>query len=74
MQTDMVMVYKTSVETQQQVLLLKSTLDKLAGVGNWNFALDDTDRILRVASPEVDPMQPPRLLQQLGFNCIELQD
>jgi hypothetical protein len=74
METNMVMVYKTSVETPQQVYLLQSKLDKLAGAGNWNFALDDVDGILRVASAEVDPLQPAHLLQQFGFKCVELED
>ena len=68
------MVYRTSVQTPQQVQALRPKLDQLAGAGNWNFALDDADRILRIANQVVDPLQPIRLLHQRGFFCSELED
>jgi hypothetical protein len=44
----------------------------LAGNGKWNFALDDTDRILRIMSSSVKPQLAIQLLNQYGFECHEL--
>ena len=41
--------------------------------GNWNFALDDCDHILRIVSDEVEPMNAILLLQAQGFECKELE-
>lgn len=65
-------VFKTSVEPEH-VATLTPFLDVLAGKGKWNFALDDCDRILRVASEGVAPHQPIELLLQQGFKCTELE-
>jgi hypothetical protein len=67
-----VLVYKTSVEPHH-VGRLTPLLDGLVGTGKWNFALDDCDRILRVASGDILPHQPIELLVQHGFNCTELE-
>lgn len=47
-------------------------LDRLAGQGRWNFALDDCDHILRIASQKVMADEAIRLLDALGFQCVEL--
>lgn len=69
-----VLVFKTSVKTPQHVKLLKPLLDSAAGKGKWNFALDDCDRILRIASAEVSPLAAIKLLQENGYECSELED
>lgn len=68
-----VLVFKTSVETSQHVRSLKPLLDSAAGKGQWNFALDDCDRILRIVSG-VDPASAINLLKQNGYECVELED
>lgn len=68
-----VLVFKTSVETSQHVHSLKPLLDSAAGKGQWNFALDDCDRILRIVSA-VDPASAINLLKQNGYECVELED
>jgi hypothetical protein len=68
-----VLVFKTSVETPQHVRVLKPLLDSTAGKGQWNFALDDRDRILRIVSA-VDPAAAINLLKDNGYECAELED
>jgi hypothetical protein len=67
-----VLVFSTSVQSMEQVQSLKPKIDSLAGKGKWNFALDDTDRILRIVSNGVKPQVAIQLLNQYGFECHEL--
>jgi hypothetical protein len=69
-----VLVFKTSVEEQRQVRVLTPVLNRHAGRGNWNFALDDRDRVLRIKSSCADATFYSTLLQQHGFFCRELTD
>jgi hypothetical protein len=69
-----VMVFSTSVETQEQVEMLAPYLNSLFGKKQWNFALDDADRILRIISNEVDSWAAIRLLNERGFECKELDN
>ena len=69
-----IMVFKTSVESPQNVKTLKPLLDLVAGRGKWNFALDDRDRILRIASANINAQSTIRLLQENGYECAELED
>jgi hypothetical protein len=65
------LVFATSVQSEREVLLLTPALNKIVGCGNWNFALDDCDRILRVVSPTVSPEQTVRILLEQGYTCKE---
>jgi hypothetical protein len=67
-----VLVFSTSVQSIEQVQSLKPKIDSLAGNGKWNFALDDTGRILRIMSSSVKPQLAIQLLNQYGFECHEL--
>ena len=66
-----VLVFKTSVQSYENVDRLKPHLDALAGQGKWNFALDDCDRILRIVS-SVSPNEAVGILAEQGFSCLEL--
>lgn len=68
-----VLVFKTSVETPQHVKSLKPLLDSAAGKDQWNFALEDCDRILRIVS-HVNPLTAINLLRENGYECSELED
>lgn len=67
-----VLVFMTSVQNHESVHQLAPMLNRLAGQGQWNFALDDCDRILRIVSASVQPQQAIQLLSYQGFNCEEL--
>lgn len=69
-----VLVFKTSITSYTSVASVAPALDAMAGRGNWNFALDDCDRILRIASKSVDPSLAIFVLNELGFECCELED
>jgi len=69
-----VLVFSTSVDTKDDVRELTPLLNSFVGRGHWNFALDDCDRILRIVSSEVDPYATIRLMNDLGYQCRELED
>lgn len=69
-----VLVFATSVESQDHVNKLAPVLNSIAGKGSWNFALDDCDRVLRIVSGNVEPEEAIRLLEEYGFECKELED
>jgi hypothetical protein len=68
-----VIVLSTSVQSPVQVKKLAPVLNTLAGKGNWNFALDDCDRVLRIISDNVSSADAIRLLEKSGFECRELE-
>lgn len=68
-----VLVFKTSVKDTFTVSALKPSLDSLAGQGKWNFDLTDCDRILRIASQQVNPEDAIQLMRRLGLQCAELE-
>jgi hypothetical protein len=68
-----VIVLATSVESPMQVSLLTPVLNSVVGTGNWNFALDDCDRVLRIVSRKVKPDDAILLIRKYGFECRELE-
>lgn len=68
----MVYVFKTSVKTKKEIRLLKSSLDKLLIQSNWNFDLEDCDRILRIDSLIENSEAIIKLLNDNDFKCEEL--
>lgn len=68
-----VIVLATTVQSPVQVIWLTPVLNAMAGKGNWNFALDDCDRILRIASDRVKPADAVQVLGAWGIQCKELE-
>ena len=70
----MVYVFKTSVETSEEVRRLKPHLDKLLKGSHWNFDLEDCDKVLRIES-RVEIAGPlTQVLRDKGFACEALPD
>jgi hypothetical protein len=70
----MILVFSTSVESPREIEKLRPLLNSIAGRGQWNFALDDPEKILRIISNGVNPVQAIQLLEENGFKCKELED
>ncbi|MBG6234726.1 hypothetical protein IWX76_001294 [Pedobacter sp. CAN_A7] len=68
----MIYVFKTSVETEQDIWKLKIGLDNLLPQAKWNFDLDDCDRILRIDSQTENTHAVIKLLDDRGYDCEEL--
>lgn len=68
----MIYVFKTSVETEKDILTLEYDLNVHCTPGRWNFDLQDCDRILRIDTLKENAQSFIMLLQDKGFNCEEL--
>ncbi len=68
----MVLVFKTSVTTKTKAQKIKTQLDKLFGQYNWNFDLEDCDKILRIVSKDDISEFVVTELNKLDFDCVEL--
>ena len=69
----MIYVFKTSVQTDEDVIKLKPRLDSLSKIIKWNFDLEDCDNILRINLSETSPQIILDLLKEANFECQELE-
>ena len=65
----MIYVFKTSVTTQKMAKQLKPNLDNICKNGNWNFDLEDCDKILRLAVTKEQKDKTISLLKSLNILC-----
>lgn len=70
----MVYVFKTTVKTKEDILELKPHLDNLFEQTQWNFDLEDCDKIFRVISSTNIVKEIISFFKNTGFNCEELED
>lgn len=70
----MIYVFKTTVQTKKSVKQITPKLNDLLPTSKWNFDLEDCDNILRIDSNSTISEIVIKLLQDNGFNCIELED
>ncbi|MDD5362233.1 MAG: hypothetical protein PHN88_08880 [Ignavibacteria bacterium] len=73
-QVTSVFVFKTSVRNQSDISKLRQQLNRVIKYGKWNFDLEDCDNILRIEGTSVNTNAVIRLLNQSGFECLELED
>lgn len=66
-------IFKTSVATQKQVMKLHPLLSTLPLITQYNFDLDDCDNILRIVSTDLQPQVICQLLLTEGFHCEPLE-
>lgn len=67
-----VLIFKTSVTNAVQAGRVKPLLSALADVKQYNFDLEDCDKILRIVSSRIEPQTISYLLNVAGFTCEEL--
>ncbi len=69
----MILVFKTTVETDEDVKKLKPKLDNLSTSLKWSFDLEDCDNILRIEDSYISPTTIIDLLVESTFECQELE-
>lgn len=67
-----VLVFRTTVISRGQVLLLAPALSELLGNARWTFDLEDHDRVLRIEHAPSVRDEVITLLHRKGFMCAEL--
>jgi len=68
-----ILVFVTNVANKTAVSRVKPLLTAVPAIVDWNFDLDDCDRILRIVSHNLSPRKVESLLQTAGFACYELE-
>ncbi|AMR31184.1 hypothetical protein A0256_06970 [Mucilaginibacter sp. PAMC 26640] len=68
-----VLIFKTSVTTPRQASRLQPLLSALADIKQYNFDLEDCDKVLRIVSSRIEPQTIRHILQVAGFMCEELK-
>jgi hypothetical protein len=67
-----ILVFKTNVTSKKKVSRLVPLLASFPSICQWNFDLDDCDKVLRIEATELNPGSIERLLHGAGFDCREL--
>ncbi len=70
----MIFVFKTNVETKQQVDSMSDQINELFPLSEWNFDLEDCDRIFRISIKEGNMDSIISLFKTNGFVCEEISD
>ena len=68
-----IIIFKTDVATQTQASTLYPLLKALPPVQQYNFDLEDCDRILRIVSTEPETRAVCQVLKTQGFNCEKME-
>jgi cell fate (sporulation/competence/biofilm development) regulator YmcA (YheA/YmcA/DUF963 family) len=68
-----ILIFKTNVTNKKKVSEINSLLKAIPAIKQWNFDLDDCDKILRIVGVEIQPDLIELLLNTAGFNCQELE-
>jgi hypothetical protein len=68
-----VLVFTTSVSEPEQITEVSPLLTAVEAIEDWNFDLEDCDKILRVVADNISPRFIEVMLQNAGFNCMELE-
>ncbi|MBK6266206.1 hypothetical protein JKA74_14265 [Marivirga sp. S37H4] len=75
MEKNHIHVFRTSVRNAYEINRLSHLLNSLTGDGgNWNFDLEDCDRILRIESTKGHSDQIQAIIKAEGFFIEELDD
>ena len=69
----MIHVFKTSVQTDEDIKKIKPKLDNLSPNLKWNFDLEDCDNILKIEDSYVSTISIIGLLAESNFECKELE-
>ena len=69
-----ILVFKTNISSEQDVLKVAAVLVEEEGIKKWNVDRQDEDRILRIESAWLTPKDIIRCVECAGFQCEELMD
>lgn len=67
-----IIIFKTSVNCLSDLEYISPILNAVLGIGNWSFALEDSEKIFRVNAKSLAAKQISKLLTDQGFLCEEL--
>ena len=68
-----ILIFRTSVNAQKHVQQVAALFNPIKLIKQWSFDLDDSDRILRVVSLNVQPETIENLLRTEGIYCEHME-
>lgn len=72
---DSILIFLTSLSSADQVQKIKHFLEKVFKKGEqWNFDLEDRDRILKIKRNHIPARDIIRTMQSAGYFCEELEE
>lgn len=67
-------VFKTNIETEEDVNHIKKSLDSNHKISQWSVDLEDIDRVLRIeASKNLSENDIIDMIKSKGFYCRDLE-
>jgi hypothetical protein len=69
-----ILVFKTDLESEDRLEIIKPFLDRHPGILKWNVDKHDVDKVLRIESENISPAIVISLVNEAGFLCEELPD
>ncbi len=67
-----ILVFKTNVTSKKKVSRVAPLLASFPAIIQWNFDLQDCDKVLRIEAAGLNPGSVELLLLEAGFSCREL--
>jgi len=67
-----ILIFKTNIELDEDLELVRSYLEKESSVINWNVDREDIDKVLRIESRYNDTERIIKKINEAGFFCEEL--
>jgi len=64
-----ILVFKTNVTSKRKVSKVQPLLTSVAAITQWNFDLEDCDKVLRIETTGLNTDYVESLLNTAGFNC-----
>lgn len=69
-----IFVFKTNLETEQDRIAVAPFLNAHPLIQKWNVDKHDADKVLRIVTTELKPVEIIQLIEGQGYNCEELPD
>jgi hypothetical protein len=71
--TSSILVFKTNIQSPDDVRLVKPLLDEHPHIARWNVDMDDIDCVLRIVSEHLTEEDVINLITPAGYACSGLE-
>jgi hypothetical protein len=69
-----ILLFKTNIKTDEDKQKVAILLDSLPQIARWTVDCEDCDCVLRIEAKDLSIQQIIVTVQQIGFECAELND
>ena len=68
-----ILVFKTNIKTNEDKIRINELFSRNNAIEEWSVDCDDIDCVLRLVSYKLSPNEIIKLINQIGFQCQELE-